>query len=75
MQWHYIHAGFGAIAILESSIDLNPILELFTIMYEELDEDLPLIFQAMQEDERRKRYLREIGDWLVDEYFEPNIAS
>jgi len=27
------------------------------------------------EDERRRKYLKEIGDWLVEEYFEPHQAS
>ncbi len=29
----------------------------------------------MAEDERRRRYLKEIGDWLIEEYFVPNQAS
>lgn len=44
-------------------------------MYEELYDDLPEIYQAILEDERRRRYLKEFGDWLVDEYYEPNQAS
>jgi len=44
-------------------------------MYEDLNDDLPEIYQAILEDERRKRYLKEIGDWLVEEYYEPNQAS
>jgi len=40
-------------------------------MYEDLSE----IFQTIIEDERRRKYLKEIGDWIVDEYFEINQAS
>jgi len=40
-------------------------------MYEDLSE----IYQAVSEDERRRKYLREIGDWLVEEFFEPYQAS
>ncbi|HOT06888.1 MAG: hypothetical protein A4E45_00077 [Methanosaeta sp. PtaB.Bin039] len=44
-------------------------------MYEDLSDDLPEICQAIMEDERRRRYLKEIEGWLVEEYFEPNQAS
>jgi hypothetical protein len=40
-----------------------------------MDEDLSEVFQLILEDERRRRYLREIEDWLVEEYFELNQAS
>jgi hypothetical protein len=40
-------------------------------MYEDLSE----IFQTIIEDERRRRYLKEIGDWIIDEYFEIDQAS
>jgi hypothetical protein len=40
-------------------------------MYEDLSE----VFQSIIEDERKRRYLKEIGDWIVDEYFEPHQAS
>lgn len=44
-------------------------------MYEDLDEDLPEIYLAILEDERRRRYLKEIGEWLVEEYYTPDQAS
>jgi len=40
-----------------------------------MDEDLPAIFELVVEDERRRRYLKEIGGWLIEEEFEPNQAS
>lgn len=40
-----------------------------------MDEDLCEVFQLIAEDERRRRYLKEIGDWLIEEYFELNQAS
>jgi hypothetical protein len=40
-------------------------------MYEDISE----VFQSIIEDERRRKYLKEIGDWIVDEYFEPHQAS
>jgi len=40
-------------------------------MYEDLSE----IYQAALEDERKRKYMKEIGDWLVEEYFEPYQAS
>jgi hypothetical protein len=40
-----------------------------------MDDGLTEVFQIMAEDERRRRYLKEIGDWLVEEYFELNQAS
>lgn len=40
-----------------------------------MDEDLSEVFQLILEDERRRKYLKEIGDWLVEEYFELNQAS
>ncbi|MEA2046508.1 MAG: hypothetical protein U9N48_08350 [Euryarchaeota archaeon] len=40
-------------------------------MYEELSE----IYEAVLEDERRRKYLKDISDWLVEEYFEPYQAS
>ena len=40
-----------------------------------MSEDLSDIYQAVLEDERKRRYLKEIGDWLVEEYFVPYQAS
>jgi TFIIF-interacting CTD phosphatase-like protein len=40
-----------------------------------MDEDLSAIFELVVEEERRRRYLKEIGDWLIEEDFEPNQAS
>ena len=40
-----------------------------------MDEDLSDIFQIIAEDERRRKYLKEVGDWLVGEYFELRQAS
>ena len=40
-----------------------------------MDEDLSEVFQLIAEDERRRRYLKEVGDWLVEEYFELRQAS
>ena len=40
-----------------------------------MDEDLSEVFQMIAEDERRRRYLKEIGDWLIEEYFELHQAS
>ena len=40
-----------------------------------MDEELIEIFQAFLEDERRRKNLKEISGWLVEEYFEPNQAS
>lgn len=40
-----------------------------------VDEDLSEVFQLIVEDERRRRYLKEIGDWLIEEHFELNQAS
>jgi len=40
-----------------------------------MSEELSDIYQTVLEDERRRRYLKEIGDWLVEEYFEPYQAS
>ncbi len=40
-----------------------------------MDEDLSEVFQLIAEDERRRRYLKEIGDWLIEEYFELHQAS
>ncbi|MFB3763698.1 MAG: hypothetical protein ACE14P_00450 [Methanotrichaceae archaeon] len=40
-----------------------------------VDGDLSEVFQLIVEDERRRRYLKEIGDWLVEEQFELNQAS
>ncbi|OYV14915.1 MAG: hypothetical protein CG440_204, partial [Methanosaeta sp. NSM2] len=31
--------------------------------------------QIIAEDERKRRYLKEVGDWLVEEYFELRQAS
>ena len=54
------------------STGLNPSLHsLFLYMYEELSE----IYLAALEDERKRKYLKDIGDWLVEEYFEPYQAS
>jgi len=47
----------------------HQLVELY--MYEDLSE----IYQAALEDERKRKYMKEIGDWLVEEYFEPNQAS
>ncbi len=43
--------------------------------YSVMDEDLSEVFQMIAEDERRRRYLKEIGDWLIEEYFELHQAS
>jgi glutaredoxin-related protein len=40
-----------------------------------MDEDLSELYENILEDERRRRYLKEISDWLVEEYFEPRQAS
>lgn len=40
-----------------------------------MDENISEVFQLIAEDERRRRYLKEVGDWLIDEYFEPHQAS
>ena len=40
-----------------------------------MDEDLSDVFQLIAEDERKRRYLKEIGDWLIEEYFELHQAS
>jgi len=40
-----------------------------------VDGDLSEVFQLIVEDERRRRYLKEIGDWLIEEQFELNQAS
>ena len=40
-----------------------------------MDEDLSDVFQIIAEDERRRKYLKEVGDWPVDEYFELRQAS
>jgi hypothetical protein len=40
-----------------------------------MDEDLSEVFQLIAEDERRRRYLKEVGDWLIEEYFELHQAS
>ena len=40
-----------------------------------MDEDLSEVFQLIAEDERRRRYLKEVGDWLIEEYFELRQAS
>jgi len=45
--------------------------DLVAYMYEDLSE----IYQAVLEDEQKRKYLKEIGDWLVEEYFEPYQAS
>jgi hypothetical protein len=57
---------------IRRAIDLNgfsPASEIY--MYEDLSE----IYQAALEDERKRKYMKEIGDWLVEEYFEPYQAS
>ncbi len=52
--------------------DLNGFSPAFrSYMYEDLSE----IYQAALEDERKRKYMKEIGDWLVEEYFEPYQAS
>ncbi len=43
--------------------------------YTPMDEDLSEVFQLIAEDERRRRYLKEVGDWLIEEYFELHQAS
>lgn len=40
-----------------------------------VDGDLSEVFQLIVEDERRRRYIKEIGDWLIEEQFELNQAS
>jgi len=40
-----------------------------------MSEDIFEIYQAIVEDEQRRKYLKEIGDWLVEEYYEPHQAS
>lgn len=40
-----------------------------------MDEDLFEVFQLIAEDERKRRYLKEIGNWIIEEYFELNQAS
>ncbi|MHC1632019.1 MAG: hypothetical protein ACXQT4_07045 [Methanotrichaceae archaeon] len=40
-------------------------------MYEELFE----VYQAILEDEQKRKYLKEIGDWLIEELSEPYQAS
>ena len=40
-----------------------------------MDEDLSEIFQLIAEDERKRRYLKDVGDWLVEEYYEFRQAS
>jgi hypothetical protein len=40
-----------------------------------MEDDLSEVFELMAEDERKRRYLKEIGDWLIEEYFVPNQAS
>jgi hypothetical protein len=40
-----------------------------------MDEDLFDVFRLMAEDERKRRYLKEIGDWLIEEQFELHQAS
>ncbi len=40
-----------------------------------VDGDLSEVFQLIVEDERRRRYLKEIGDWLIEEQFELHQAS
>ena len=40
-----------------------------------MDEDLSEVFQLIVEDERRRKYLKEIGNWLIEEYFELHQAS
>jgi hypothetical protein len=40
-----------------------------------MDEDLSEVFQLIAEDERRRRYLKEVGDCLIDEYLELHQAS
>jgi len=40
-----------------------------------MDEDLFDVFCLMAEDERKRRYLKEIGGWLIEEHFELHQAS
>ncbi|MDM7935412.1 MAG: hypothetical protein QUS08_08510 [Methanothrix sp.] len=40
-----------------------------------MDEDLFEVFQQIAEEERRRRYLKEVEGWLIDEYFEVHQAS
>ncbi len=40
-----------------------------------MDEDLFDVFQLMAEDERRRRYLKEISDWLIEERYELHQGS
>ena len=40
-----------------------------------MNDDLSEVFQLIAEDERRRRYLKEIGEWLIEEEFELHQAS
>jgi hypothetical protein len=40
-----------------------------------MSEDLSEVFKTILDDERKRKYLKEIGNWIVDEYFELNQAS
>ncbi|MDD4653307.1 MAG: hypothetical protein PHQ34_13890 [Methanothrix sp.] len=40
-----------------------------------MEEDISEVFQLIVEDEHKRRYLKEVGDWLVEEYFELRQAS
>jgi hypothetical protein len=62
----------GGTTVFRRATGLNgfsPACEIY--MYEDLSE----IYQAALEDERKRKYMKEIGDWLVEEYFEPYQAS
>ncbi len=61
-------AGYSGCSL---TIGLNGALANHSLM----DEDLSEVFQMIAEDERRRRYLKEIGDWLIEEYFELHQAS
>lgn len=65
--------GFGSWWLAARRLDRFKCLTAFgwLSMYEDLSE----VFQSIIEDERRRRYLKEIGDWIVDEYFELHQAS
>lgn len=44
-------------------------------MEEDMSSDLFEICQLILEDERKRKYLKEIGDWLLEEQYELHQAS
>lgn len=40
-----------------------------------MNEEISELFQAIVEDDRKRKDLKEISGWLVEEYFEPHQAS